>query len=313
MALSPSRSNVLTAGIKDWAIKNASKPDTGYGDLQFLRTGNIAISTVGPKNQFQQPLGTAFPFKASAQFLATRTEANFISLLGDMCTDLIDHRITLVNGQVISSAPTTSTPSPTGFGVNWKLVSDKDLDDAMYVEITADRNLLSSEYTQILTSANADNTAAVSGDTFDNFGSLTRADVVPAGIAQFALGAAGAGTYADVVQNLRNGKFTAETVSIKDQYQRSIATAIKITLDVEALETVQAELLKWNGIATRNNECKITFANGMVCTLPNVLGSSYGVNPLITYTSNKDMDDAAFIHVQGEGLLPVSAWAGIWS
>lgn len=307
MALSPSRANIQQSGVSEWAIKDTARPDTGYAPIPFLRNGKIEIKTLETKNSKGQPVAYGYELSGSAQFPAVRTTANFVKLLDSLSTKLIDHRIKLINGQVISSKPSTSAPSPTGFGVKWKLVSDKDMDGDMYVEISISRRLTFAEYTQILSSVNADTTTAITGDTFYPFLSLTRADIVPAGIAKIELGAADAGTYLDDIDNLRNGKFTAELLTTKDSRGQEMGYAVKIEFEADGMETAEAELLKWDDIANRANDSKVTFVNGIVCTLGSALGIS------TQFTVDKDSEDIAILKVKGSGIIKVADWDSIWS
>jgi hypothetical protein len=227
-----------------------------------------------------------------------------MDLLDTLGTDLIEHRITLINGQIISSKPGVSTPSPTGFGTKWKVVSDKDMDGDMFVEISISRRLTVAEYTQILTTANAP-TFGTSA-TFTNLLSLTRADIVPAGISKIELGVASAGTYLDDIDNLRMGKLTAELLTTKDSHGQEIGYAVKFDFEAESMETIEAELLKWDDIAIRANECRITFANGMVASFPTQLGITTSLQVI------KDSDDIAFLKVAGSGIVLKTALDGIW-
>jgi hypothetical protein len=307
MALAPGRSNIKVAGISEWAIKDTARPDTGYGIIPFLSEGKVEIKTLETANTKGQPIPYGYELMATAKFPAVKTQANFMDLFGDLSSKLIDHRITLVNGQVISSKPGTSTPSPTGFGVKWKFTSDKDMDGNQFVEITASRRLTVAEYTQILTSVNADLTAAVAADTFYAFGSLARTDVVPAGISKVELGAASAGTYLDDIDNIRNGKFTAELLTTKDSRGQDIGFAIQLNFEIEGLETAQAELLKWDDIAIRANECRITFISGAILTMADHVGISYAIS------TDKDTDDVAVIKIKGSGRILITDWNGLWT
>jgi hypothetical protein len=305
MALAPARANVLISGIASWGISSTTGSDTGYSLIPYLRNGKIELKTLETKNSYGQPVPFGYELSGSAQFPAVKTTANFIKLLHHLTSDQIEHKITLINGQIISSKPGTSTPSPTGFGTKWKIVSDKDMDGDMYVEMSISRRITTAEYTQILTTANAPATGT--STTFTNITSLTRADIAPAGFASVALGAASAGTYADVISNLRNGKFTAELLCSKDSRGQEMGYAVKIDFDLEGMETLEAELLKWDDIAMRANECKITFINGMIISLPTQLGITTSV------TIDKDSDDIAVIKVAGSGIVTAAAFDALWT
>jgi hypothetical protein len=305
MALSPSIANVKTAGISAWAIKDATRPDVGYSTIPYLRNGKVGIKPLEVKDTRVRLYQYAYEVTASAEFLASRTTADFIKLLASLGNNVIDHRITMINGQIFSSAPANSTPSPTGFGTEWELISDKDFDDVMFVRITATRKITIAEYTQIITSANVDATAANASDTFLLVASLARTDLVPAGITQFECGTSV--SYGDVVSNLRNGKFNAKSVSVKESHGMPIVHAIDITFELEGLETSETELKVWDNICTRDNYVKLTFAGGATIALALNTGVTMG------YTSDKDMDDIARVDVKGQGRIIPSSWAALWS
>lgn len=306
MALAPSRANILPAGISEWGISDTTQSDTGYSAIPYLYEGKLEMKSLDVKNSQGQPMPYAYELSGSAKFPAVRTTANFMKTLDSLGRDLIEHRITLVNGQIISSNPGTSTMSPTGFGTKWKLVSDKDMDGNMFVEIDIMRRLTIAEGLKVRTTANAPTFGT--STTFTNLTSLTRADIVPAGISKVEVGAADAGTYADVISNLRKGVFTAELLTQPDSRGQHVGYAIKIDFAIESMETLEAEWDKWDAIAARANECRITWANGLVCSLPHQLGISYA------FETDKDMDDIAYLKVSGSGIVTNASgvWDGLW-
>ncbi len=307
MALVPSRANVLVAGVSTWKIKNTSGGDTAYHSLPFLRQGKINIDSLSTKNSLGQDVPYAYELKGVAQFPAIRTEANFVDLMDTIASVLIDHKITLINGQIIASAATSM--SPTGFGVGLKIVSDKDMDGDMYVEMTISRRLTPAEYVLIMTTAGAPADGTGVADTLVLLDSLVRADIVPAGISKVEFGVASAGTYLDDIDNLRNAKFSMELLTTNDSRGRALGYAWKTDLSLEALETLEAENLKWPAIAVRANEARITFINGMVATFPTQLGITQ------SYASEKDSDDVAVLKITGSGIITNASgvFEGIWS
>jgi hypothetical protein len=304
MALTPSKANIIPAGIQEWAIHDTARPDTGYAVIPFPRNGKVEFLPLKTENSSKQPLQYAYDMKISCEFMATRTTAYFIKLLDSLGSKLIDHRITMIGGQVFSSKPTSGTLSPTGFGIDWEVISDKDFDDVFFVRITASRKITYADYIVIITSANKDATAANANDTFYGLGSLSQGtDICPAGIASFACGATGA--YGDSITNLRNGKFTAKLLTTRPY--NPVGYGIDIAWDIESMETTEAELLKWNAILQRANYIGLTFHNGIVCSLALTSGLTMG------HTSDKDFDDIQYLKVSGGGRILFSQWDGIWS
>lgn len=307
MALSPSRGNIFAGSVSEWAIKDSDRPDVGYSVIPFIRAGELTITSIQSNDAQMRPVPFGYDVKCVAQFPGVKTKANMISLLAALGTKTIDHRITTIGGQVLSSKPTVNPLSPTGLGVAWKLISNADMDKDMYVELTATRFLTPTEYTNALTSANKDTTAADAADTFYALNSLTRADIIPAGISKIELGVADAGTYLDAMTNIRKATFTAELLTQKNSRQMDIGFAVKIDFTVEGMETAEPELLKWQGIANRLNESKITFVGGLVCAMPHTLGITTEVSV------KSDMSDIGMITVKGSGAIVPSAFAGLWS
>jgi hypothetical protein len=305
MALAPARTNIKLAAVNQWGVSDTTQSDTGYSAIPYLKNAKVNIKTIETNNSLGQPMPFAYELAGSAQFPAVRTTANFVKLLDSLGNDLIEHRIVFVDGRIISSKPGTSTPSPTGFGTKWKLVSDSDMSSEMYAEISIARKLTLAEYTQILTSANAP-TFGTSA-TFTNFTSLTRADIVPSGLANVKLGAANAGSYLDVMSNVRSTKFSAELLTTMDSRGQYVGFAIKIDFDIECMETSEVELLKWPAIVDRANECQLNWANGLACSLPNQLGITTEV------IADKDSNDISVLKVQGSGIIIPSAWDALWS
>jgi hypothetical protein len=309
MSLVPSIANELVDGIGSWKIKNIDDSDAAYHALPIIKNGKLKLTSFKTEDKTKQTVPISYLLEASAEIMPIRTTANLIKLLPLFSTKKIEHKIALIDGgRIISSAPSTSTPSPTSFGaIKWKLVSDKDMDGEMLLEVSIKRKLTKTEYGQILTSANTPADGTDPGtDAFHLIDSLTEADIVPAGIAKIELGAAGAGTYLDDIENFRKGIFTAELMCSEDGRGMYRNGAIHISLDAEGLETSEAEVLKWNAIQFRKNEARITFTNGMVCTLPNTANDGLGIATDLLV--EKDMDDLTVLKVTGAGRILTSQW-----
>ena len=302
MPLSPSLSNILIAGISEWAVK--AQGDTGYAVLPFLRHGVASIEPLFEDNA----KGEAIPYAYEVHLVAEILGINSLlsknpSLLVSLASLVIDHRVTLIGGGVISSSPLISTPSPTGFGVKWRFCSDKDASDACYLEISASRRITPAEYTQILTSVNADSTPAISSDTFYSLGTATRSDIMPTGVLQAEFGSSS--LLGDTVSNLRLAKLEMELLTTKDQRGQFIGSGIQISFDFEALETAEVENLKWVGIVTRINYVKATMLGGLVLNFSTTLGVKF------SYISDSDMESIARGGVSCQGLISLSQISSI--
>ena len=314
MSLVPSIANVMTDGIASWKMRDATDSDVAYYALPIPRKSNLKITTFETKDKTLQTISVSYLLEASMEFMAMRTTIDFIKILPLFSTKLIEHKIELIDGgRIISSAPTGATPmSPTGFGtVKWGVVSDKDMDDAMVVTIAIRRKLTKTEHDLIMTaSLTPGDGSSTPGDIFHVLTVLTEADVVPAGLAKLELGTAAAGTYLDDIDNFRKGVFKAELMPAEDGRGMYRGGAIQIDVDVESLETTEAELLKWGDIQFRKNECRVTFVNGLICTLPNTSNDGLGVKTELNVI--KDMDDLSFLKVIAGGRILPSQWNARW-
>lgn len=309
MALSPSKSNEVSGGIGGWAVTNLDKPDVAYYDLPLRGEGKLDISsikTLDSRRRFQVP---ARKLEAVAQFYAPKTEANFITLLPDLALNTTGHKITTVGGKIVSSNPTANAPAGGDFGVLWKLISDKDMDDFMYVEITAQRKLTHAEHDAILTSANAPALGvATNTDTFYNLSLITKADYIPSGLATISLDTSPNTSFPDVVENFRDVKFTAELLPVSSESRGRISgRTVQFTLETEALECTETEYLKWTGILQRLNSVKLAFIGGPTLTLTTQLGVD------VEMLDEKDMDDYSYIKLGMQGAIALTDFAGLWS
>ena len=299
--LSPDAGNIEIASIAEWAIKASG--DTGYVVFPFFRHGIVMFEALFSDDTEKRPDPYAYQFNASAEFLPTftlLTNTNLLLLLG---TNQIEHRIKLLNGQYIMSAPLNSTPSPTGFGTKWKFCSDNEFEDACYIELEVSRRLLPAEYLQVTTSANVDATASISSDTFYAFNNFSKADVIPSGISTFQLGTNS--TYGDLVEYMRGTKFEAELLSAEDDRGQFVGNMVKVDFECEPMEGAESEMQAWNAIATRINYAKLNFNGGLTATLGTELGFKYD------NVSESDMQDIAHGKVVASGIVTIPQFISI--
>jgi len=80
-----------------------------------------------------------------------------------------------------------------------------------------------------------------------------------------------------------------------------------VDIEAESFQASSAEALDLNVLAGRQNDWKITFLNGRIATLASQLGVHFEL------TSAADSDDLTFIKLQASGIVPISAWDGIWT
>ena len=302
MILSPSRNNIEISLIQEWAIKATG--DTGYAVFPFLRNGVVMIEALFDNDTQQRPDPYAYQLTASAEFLPVFSLLNNTNLLLPLSVSQIEHRIQLGGGGYVMSAPLNSTPSPSGFGVKWKFCSDHESTEACYLLMEIQRRLTPAEFLQVTTSANVDTTAAVSSDTFYLFSTFSRQDIIPAGVAQFELGATSA--LGNVVEYIRDTKYEAELQTVEDERgQFTSQGTIKIDFECEPMETQETELQKWPTLVGQANYSKVTFIGGLTA----VLSTNLGIN--FDYVSASDMQDIAHGKIVASGVVTVNQFISI--
>lgn len=304
MAFSNQRANIKQAGLSSWKVRDAGK--TEFFPLPFLRDGKITEETLFSKDSLGRQMPYAVKIEVSAKMLATSSLVNIVQLLDELGSLNLDHQITAVNGLIIDSAKLTDKY----FGFDWKFVSDKDRDGDRHIEIKADRIIKISEL-DTLHPASGSETASVTDATSALVGlrSLTRSDIVPAGIDKVEFKETTAGAYDNDLGSIRNAKFNADLLTTKDNVGRSVGYAVKVMLEAEAMQASPAagqELSQLDTLAGQENDWKVTFADGRVAAFDNKLGVQF------SHTIDKDSEDISFIKVQAEGIVPLSAWNGIW-
>ena len=310
MALSPNVSNMIPSGVSGWQITNLSKPDVAYYALPLRGQGKINITSVQTLDNLRRYRVPSRKLLAVAQFYALKTHANFTDLLAAMLTNRTGHIISTAGGNVISSNPTAGTIPPGGdFGLTWKLMSDKDMDDYMYVELSASRLLLHAEHDNITNPTNKPASGlATATDTFYNLTLATLSDYMPAGAATISLDTSPNTTWPDVVQNFRNVKFTMEALPMKgDQFGRISSRTIQFSLTTEPLECNYTEYVKWSSILQRLNSVKISFAGGATLTLTTQMGVT------VEMVDEKELEDYSYIKLAMQGAIAVANFSGLWS
>ena len=196
-------------------------------------------------------------------------------------------------------------------GCKWKFVCDSDMDKDRYIEFTGDCKYLinkgaSSEVDwAAITGSPTPGTPNV-GDalyTWNTPGLNTNA-IFPAGFKQFSIKKATDGSYEDTGV-IRNGKLTAELLTVKDSHGRSYGHSIKITVECECMQTsAETAILANEGVAI---DYKITLVDATVFTLASTLGIKW------EWHNDTDADGVAFIKYSGVGVVLPSAWAGLIS
>lgn len=305
MALANVRANILPSGISTWKLRDytsAGVAKTEFIALPYLRDTKCVVKDVFVENNKKQQMPYAFDIECSAKVMGMTHLTNGIELLDSLGSLWFDHQITFTNGITIDSSLLTIPK----FGTKWKLVSDTDMDDDMYVEIACDRRILLSEYDTLRGTPTSSSTDATS--VLTALKSATRGDISPAGISKVESGvASGSPTFDQDWGSIRKAKFVCELLCQKDSLLRSIGYGVKIDFEAEALQASGTELGLIDGIAGQENDFKITFVNGRIALFDNQLGVH------LEHHSDSDMDDVTFIKLMSSGRVKLSEWDGIWT
>jgi hypothetical protein len=299
MAFADTPANIKVAGISSWKVRETSGSKTEFIPLPFLREGKITEKTLFIKDALGRQIPHSVELTASAKMFAITSLANGIEVLDNLAIIGADHQITGVSGITWD----TSLLTPTTGGTKVKLVIDGGFEDVMYAEIGMDRVYTITQTDTIHGTPTAGSANGVAG-TIDNFKNLTIADVGTAAVTKIECGSGG---YTDVFASIRNPKMTFEFLTYRDALGRSKSFGIQVDIEAESFQASSAEALDLNVLAGRQNDWKITFLNGRIATLASQLGVHFEL------TSAADSDDLTFIKLQASGIVPISAWDGIWT
>ena len=293
MAFSLDYTRIKSDGLASWKVKRSG--DTGHYSLGNLEDGKIDSELITEDDSVLRNLPVALKFMATSKSVST-DETTMIKTMDSFASGAFNSIITAANGATFQG----------DFGFIAKLVSDADLDKNMYMEFTADGNVLPSGTTypswQTILATPSPGTP-VSGDTLYALNSLPTTRNA-AGIRKAEMQVHSGGGYADMGA-VRKGKFTAETLVQKDGFQMSRAYGlIVITVEFDQMQTST----EFADLSTfLNIDLRITFACGYVCTIGNNVGLSWQPK-LMTNTK-----DIAYTHWKLTGSIQASAWDALWS
>jgi hypothetical protein len=294
--LARARGDINISGLESWKIKIAA--DTAYYNLatNYGRAGKVSVKalTGGKKDFFGRNRSVSYQLAASAQFPVVKTKANMLALLTALSNNDIEHKIKMRDGTYFNSA---ATSLPGYLGTKWSLVSDKSLDDCMYLEVMASRKFTEAE--RILLEASGSSNpvdGSPTTETFSPLSSMTLVDVAPAGLRTITLGAG-----VDTVGVVQNGTFKAElNTTMDDDGCETSDGGVTVTIDLEAKQTATAERARWNALAFLQNAVVVTFASGNTFTHASGLGLEWDLQ------HNNDSDKSSIIKVQATGILTVA-------
>jgi hypothetical protein len=113
--------------------------------------------------------------------------------------------------------------------------------------------------------------------------------------------------WTDELGYFRNGKFESEMLTIKDSAGRSAGHSIRISVEAEMLQSHSTELSGVLSLAERENDYRITFADGAMSTLASKLGIQW------EFRNEDDAAQSSIMKIRGEGIIQSAQWTGIWS
>jgi len=307
--------NIKVAGINRWYIQLPGA--SAWAEIPFLRNGKLEAKSISTKDSKGRNFAYAVELTASAETIATSDQTNFIEALGDTIGKEVDSMLVLADARVLDTSLVYAGTdgSDAGASFSWKYVCDGDRDETVFVEVTAKRTLLLTEFTTALggTDASASLSSASASAAGNGLTEWSQAigDIAPAGINAIAKDTTSDGSgYEEILGITRGGKFTAETLNVRDSYGREMPYAIKVNFEVEMLQATDTEVDFLDNMAIVSADWKITFASGRVATLDDDLGMDY------TITNGSDREDVQTIMVTGEGIITGSDWgtpANIWT
>ena len=302
MALANTIGNIKGGGITKWYIQTDLANSTTWISLPYLRSAKVNFETLSTKTSTGRNLPYATKMVATAQSLGTYGLTGIVEVLDAMVGVEIDSQLELDNGQVVDTSLINTGTNLSGAGFSWALVSDADRSDAMFLEYRAERIMKYTELPTLLGGAIGAGTAATS-----RFSAWLTAitHIVPAGISKIE---SGAGAYTDDHGIIRNGKFRAEALTVMDSFGRNIADGrIKIGFSGDMMQASSTETALLDNVAAIDQDWRLTFASGRICTLDSHLGFDYN------FEVGSDREGISFVNIKGEGIVASSAWDGLWT
>lgn len=295
--ITASRANINMSGMASWKLRPAG--ETEFISLGKVRNGKAVEKTLFTKDSKGREIPYAIQLEFEAEMLYTGHLTNIVELLDDLGSTDLDQQITMNDGTTFDSSLLTSKY----FGFDWELISDKDRDDARFIKIKADRIIGIGELDTVHGTPTAGSEDADS--IIVGFKSLTRADIVPAGInlIEFSTDTA----YDSEFGAVRNGKVTCKLLTTKDSFGRSTGYGIEISVDAEVLQVSATEVAALDTLAQNDLNFRITLADGRIMTLASTLGLAW------EHHFDKDSDDVTFLKITSSGRVLFSAWNGIWT
>jgi hypothetical protein len=299
------RGNVKISGLQSWGIKLAANTGVSFLSTLYGKNGKVLLKTLdgGKPDWYGRPRAASWGFEAQADFPMVKTLNHGLSLLGSLSSNDIEHRILTRSGRYFNSK---ATGLPGTFGMKWSLIADKSMDDNMYLHVEARRNLTQAEYTLLLASAVANPAlvAADPGDTFYGFTQQALSDVAVSGLRSIHLGAG-----VDEIGVKEKGTFKAELLTdLDDDGQDESNDAVRVTMEVNAKQTADTEMSRYNTLIATENVWSLSFASGLLFTPP-----AGGLGLMVEYRHDNDSDKNAFVKASVVGILTPAEFAAAWT
>lgn len=285
--------NITDSGTVPFYI---GKTDRAFYSLGNIFEGKVNVNTLSQSDSLAQPIPFSSELVASCRIFNT-DKTNVLKILDSLSTRSINHVInTRASGTFTSNGLTIPI-----FGTKWKFVSDGDANKVRYLEITANRRVIATETTTLLTTAAPSYGTALSTDALYPLNSLARSGIIPAGFSKFEICASYNGTFQDV-GSINNGKLTVELLTSFDaSIGGDAGYAMQVSFEVDGMQMSSTELAQMQSLATQATYVKITLLDGTVVTLGNATNQQIGINWQVI--SDKDSTGEGHIHYSGGGIV----------
>jgi len=300
--LAPNIGNIVPSGIREWWFIDSG--DSDWGVLKTgIRNSSVSFKAITKSDTLKRDATRAYELSAKADFPCPHTYANLINLLPTLANDsVLLQSLLLVNGQFLSGNSLTGIDA----GIKWTLVNDSDLQSDIFVTMEMARRFTRAEITSnLLTSGSPWIISQDHSGTYIAMDAITQDDIAPAGISKIEVGT---NTYTDNLGSISKGVFKAELLMTEpDTIGKPHGFKIALSVEADALQATNAELIEYSSLDKYQLNVKITFVCGWVLTLTSRLGLEW------EWKSDKDADGNSIVHVKAAGNINISEFAALWS
>lgn len=297
-------SHLLGAGIKEWWMKYGA--NAAHYNLGPLVDGKVDIKPLTSNDGQGRPYQHGYDVQIGATMLYTPVAV--IKDLDAFGAADMHHYILGLNGKTFEGT----------MGVSWKLNIDSARAKPRTIDIVADEYLLvdgsTADFADLLTATVVTATEYGNASQDDEFyASLnvwgtaltypSTGRTLASGATAYKVKAASADTY-ESVGKIRNFKLLAESLGTRDELGRTYNTAIRVSVDFDALQTNDEWAFIKNALQPYH---QLTFPDGVTFTPGLSLGPTW--NP-------QNIGNAGEFQItkfHSEGVIQKADWAALWA